>query len=479
MKLETNRRNFLKTAGIVGVGMMAGGLSSCSGNRSPSDAPASKQEHKQIFNMSGYAAPPLKTVRVAVTGTGRRARTIIRSLARVEGVRFTALNDVVPKEAEMALETLNKAAPVKHSPEIYAAGDEEEWKKMCDRDDIDLVVIGTPWHLHTPQAVYAMKSGKHAATEVPAAQTIDECWQLVETSERTRKHCIQMTNVCFGFFEMLTLNMARQGFFGEIIHGDGGYMHHLIDRIMQYGYYRNMTRMRCRAQRDGALYPLHGLGTMAQIMDINHGDQFDFMVSLSSADFLMQARARELAKADPFYEEFVNAKFVGTMNTSIIRTKRGRTVMLQNDMISPRPYDRIHQVSGTKAVARRFPEPMISVDPEKGWLTEKDSKFKEIEEKYTPEITRRIGDLAKKIGGHGGMDTVMAWRIIDCLRNGIPMDLTVYEAAQWSSVIPSSVWSVAHNGTPVSIPDFTCGAWKTNKRCMDIQLEKGGTTKLI
>lgn len=477
--MKTNRRDFLKTAGITGVGVMAGGLPSCAGDGSPGSAPGAEREHKQMFNMSGYAAPPLKTVRVAVTGTGRRARTIIQSLCHVEGVRFTALNDVVPKEVEMTLGTIKKTSPVPQSPEIYASGNEDEWKKMCDREDIDLVVIGTPWHLHTSQAVYAMERGKHAATEVPAAQTIEECWNLVETSERTRKHCVQMTNVCFGFFEMQTLHMARQGLFGEIIHGDGAYVHHLIDQIMQFGYYHNMTRMRYRAERNGALYPLHGLGTIAQIMDINHGDQFDVMVSLSSDDFLMQARARELAKTNPFYEEFVNKKFIGTINTSIIRTKRGRTIMLQNDMLSPRPYDRIHQVSGTKAVARRYPEPMISIDPKKGRLSEKDARFKEIEEKYTPEITKRVGDLAKQIGGHGGMDTVMAWRIIDCLRNGIPMDLTVYEAAQWSSVIPSSVWSVAHGGMPVRIPDFTCGAWKTNKRRMDIQLEKGGTTRLI
>lgn len=471
MNPKINRRNFLRTAGLASV--------SCGVGAASSSPPAAEPERQQIFNMSAYAAPPLDTVRVAVTGTGRRAQTIIRSLCHVEGVRFTALNDVVPEAAEKALEVIKKTAPVEHTPEIYASGDEDQWQKMCQRDDIDLVVIGTPWHLHTTQAVYAMEQGKHAATEVPAAQTIEECWNLVETSERTRKHCAQLTNVCFGFFEMMTLNMARQGFFGEIIHGDGGYMHHLIDRIMEYGYYRNMTRMRYRAERNGALYPLHGLGTMAQIMDITHGDRFDFMVSLSSNDFLMRDRARELARTNSFYGEFVDKDFIGTMNTSIIRTQRGRTIMLQNDMISPRPYDRIHQVSGTRAIARRYPEPLISVDPKKGWLSEQDAEFKEIEEKYTPEITRRVGILAKEIGGHGGMDTVMVWRIVDCLRNGIPMDLTVYEAAQWSSVIPSSEWSVAHGGVPVAIPDFTCGAWETNARRMDVQLELGGTAKLI
>ncbi|MEX0679815.1 MAG: Gfo/Idh/MocA family oxidoreductase [Balneolales bacterium] len=472
MSKSFNRRDFLKLSGLAGL---AGtGLLSCR-TSDTDNRNVFAHDHDQRFNMHRYAAPALDTVRVGVIGLGSRGKGNTSRLARIEGVEIRALCDLVPEEVDRTVEQLDGLPGYSRSAARYS-GHEDEWKKLCERDDIDLVVINTPWRLHAPQLIYSMEQGKHAATEVPAAQTVDECWKLVETSERTRKHCFQMTNVTYSFFEMVTLNMARQGFFGEIIHGEGAYIHQLMTHNFNRSGYQNMWRYRENATRNGNLYPHHGIGTVSQIMDINHGDQMDFMVSVSSADFMMQERTRELAQSDPFFEDFVDNEFRGNMNTSIIRTQRGRTIMLQHDVTSPRPYSRIHLVSGTKGIARTYPTPQIATGHD-GWLSE--DEFNEVQEQYTPEITRKMGEMARQVGGHGGMDAMLAWRLIDCLRNGLPLDLTVYDAALWSSIIPLSEWSVANQGMPVHFPDFTSGSWKTNERAMDINLQQGGTTRIL
>jgi predicted dehydrogenase len=320
-------------------------------------------------------------------------------------------------------------------------------------------------------AVYAMQNGKHAASEVPAAKTIDECWQLVETSEKTRKHCMMLENTCYDFFELLTLNMARQGLFGEIVHTEGAYIHTLIDSNFDKENYSEMWRLR-ENLRNGNLYPTHGLGPIAQVMNINRGDQMEYLTAMSSADFQMAARANELAATDDFFKEFAGKSFRGNMNSTTIRTYKGRTIMLQHDVTSPRPYSRIHLISGTKGVAQKYPEPgRIALGHE--WLDQE--KMKELNEKYTPEIVKHIGEMARKVGGHGGMDFMMDWRLIDCLRNGLPLDEDVYDAALWSSIAPLSEKSVTNRSMPVDVPDFTNGSWKTNKP-VELTLKGGGTT---
>ncbi len=206
---------------------------------------------------------------------------------------------------------------------------------MCESKDIDLVYIATPWKLHTPMAVYAMNHGKHAASEVPIAVTVDECWQLVETSEKTRKHCMMLENCCYDFFELLTLNMARNGMFGELVHAEGAYIHDLLEQNFEKGSYSDMWRLRENASRDGNLYPTHGLGPIAQCLGINRGDKMDHLVSMSSNDFMMNALAKEKAATDSFYKEFVDKPYRGNMNTTVIRTQKGKTIMLQHDVTSP------------------------------------------------------------------------------------------------------------------------------------------------
>ncbi|MEX0773627.1 MAG: Gfo/Idh/MocA family oxidoreductase [Balneolales bacterium] len=464
--MRNNRRSFLKQFGLAGLG-----LAGADKLISPVNNEPFRQTHQQQFNMHGYAAPPLDRVRIGVIGIGSRGSGALRRLRHIEGVEIRALCDLVSEKVDEAIDSLQDSS---HNPDRYTGG-EDDWKRLCEREDIDLVYITTPWHLHTPQAVYAMENDKHAATEIPAAQTIEECWQLVETSERTRKHCMMLENCCYDFFEMMTLNMMRDGFFGEIIHGEGAYIHDRMGRW--FNKELSTWRIEENIDRDGNLYPPHGLGPIAQLMDINYGDKMDYMVSVSSNDFMMGPMAEKLSATDDFWQAYAGRDFRGNLNTSVIRTDSGRTIMLQHDTTSPRPYSRIHLISGTQGIARKWPLPARVATSHDGWISEEE--FKVLEEKYTPEIFKRVGQMASEVGGHGGMDTLMDWRMIDCLRNGLPLDMDVYDAALWSSIVPLSEWSVANRSNSVNIPDFTSGAWKINERYMDIQLKHGGTTKII
>ncbi len=466
--MKNNRRDFLRLSGLGGLGLVSGGLISC---KESGELVSAAGVRKQHFNMSGYAAPKLDKVRIGFIGLGMRGPGAVNRMSQIEGVEIKAICDLRPKEVEKVQEMLKDTS---HNPDTYS-GSDNAWKEMVDRDDLDLIYIATPWEWHTPMAVYAMEAGKHAAVEVPAAKTIDECWELVETSERTKKHCMMLENVCYDFFELLTLNMARQGFFGEIIHGEGAYIHDLRDLLFDKDGYEDMWRLRENYERNGNLYPTHGLGSICQIMNINRGDQMDYLTSLSTNDFHLGAKARELAATDDFYNQFVGKDYRGNTNTTIIRTKNGKSMMLQHDVTSPRPYSRIHKVSGTKAFAQKYPVP-AKVSRGHEWLGEEEMKA--LEKQYTPEIVTKVGDMAKKIGGHGGMDFIMDWRLIDCLRNGLPLDQDVYDAAAWSCITPLSVDSVDNRAQSVDIPDFTNGAWKDNAP-VDVSLAGGGTTKVL
>lgn len=465
--MSHKRREFLKLSGLAGIGMMGTGFTGLSQEEQENVLVQSRRQHAQRFNMSGYAAPKLDRVRIGVIGLGMRGPGAVNRLSKIEGVEITALCDLRPEMVDKVMKTLEGTT---HKPATYS-GSTYAWKEMVDRDDLDLVYIATPWEWHTPMAVYAMEAGKHAASEVPIAISLEECWQLVETSERTKKHCMQLENCCYDFFELMTLNMARDGFFGDIIHGEGAYIHDLLElNFKKDTGYQDMWRLK-ENYRNGNIYPTHGLGPVCQIMNINRGDQMDYLTSLSSQDFHMKARAEELAAEDDFYASFATKQFRGNMNTTLVKTKKGKSIMIQHDVSSPRPYSRIHLISGTKGMARKWPVPGVATGH--GWM--KDEEVKELEEKYTPEIVKKVGEMAKKIGGHGGMDFMMDWRLIDCLRNGLPLDQDVYDAALWSSITPLSEWSVANRSNSIDIPDFTAGSWQTNQP-VELTLKGGGTT---
>ncbi|MGM0459995.1 MAG: Gfo/Idh/MocA family protein [Bacteroidota bacterium] len=467
MSDQFDRRKFLKTAAL---GLTGAGLTSCK-TSNPNGA-GFKMSHNQAFNMAGYGAPALETVRIGIVGIGNRGSGGVQRLTRIEGTQINGLCDIETDRVETAASNLSGP----HNPVLYS-GHKDAWKEMCESDDIDLIYICTPWDLHAEQAVYAMEHQKHVAVELPAAKTIDECWQLVETSEKTKKHCMMLGNVCYDFFEMTILNMVRHGFFGELIHGEGAYIHDLMAMNFSEDYYHDLWRLTENATRNGNLYPPHAIGPIAKMMDINCGDQMDYLVSTSSNDFQMADRAEELAKEKEMWKPFVGKDFRGNINTTTIRTKKGRTVMLQHDVTSPRPYSRICLISGTDGMARKWPGKSRIAKDHTGWLS--DEEFEEIQNRYTPEIIKKVGDMAREVGGHGGMDTIMDWRLIDCLRNELPLDMNVYDAALWSSIGPLSEWSVANKSTSIDVPDFTSGAWETNEPGMDINLERGGTTKII
>jgi predicted dehydrogenase len=465
--MRSNRREFLKLSSLAGMSLVPAQFISQQANANHSQ---NFYSNAKRFNMSGYAAPKLDTVRIGFIGLGQRGPGAVERMNKIEGVDIKALCDIRPEKAAAAKKLLDNTS---HNPQLYSGG-QDEWKKLCERPDIDLVYVATPWDLHTPMAVHAMNSGKHVCLEVPAATTVEECWQLVETSENTKKHCIILENCCYDFFELLTLNLARQGYFGEIIHAEGAYIHDLVHLNFDKNGYYDMWRLK-ENFRNGSLYPTHGLGPVAQLLDINRGDKMDYLVSLSTNDFSMAPKAKELAASDDFYKPYANKTYRGNMNTTVIRTNKGKSIMIQHDVSSPRVYSRIHLLSGTKGSAQKYPEPGRISKSHEGWLTEQE--VKELETKYQPPIVKKVGELAKQIGGHGGMDFLMDWRTIDCLRNGLPVDMDVYDAAAWSVIAPLSERSVAKKSASVDIPDFTAGNWKTNKP-VDISLSQGANTKV-
>ncbi|WAC10160.1 Gfo/Idh/MocA family protein [Dyadobacter pollutisoli] len=462
--MKQDRRDFLK---LTGLGLASGGaLSAYAGTSDPGQLP--DKRGPQVFNMCNYAAPKLSTVRIGFIGLGNRGMAAVERMNKIEGVEIKALCDLRP---EKVAEATKMTAATGHKPQGFHTSP-DAWQKLCEMPDLDLVYIVTPWALHTPMAVFSMNHGKHVCVEVPAAKTIDECWELVETSEKTKKHCMMTENCCYDFSELLTLNMARQGFFGEITHCEGAYIHNLQEYVFDKERFYQMWELKELSQRTGNLYPTHGLGPICQVMNINRGDVMDYLVSMSNNDFVMADTAVKLAEKDASFKPFVGKPYNGMMNTSTIRTKKGKTIMLQFDVSSPRPYSRIQLVSGTKGAALKYPEPARYSQGHE-WLSPEE--YKAIEAKYTPPIVKKIGEMAKQVGGHGGMDFLMDWRTIDCLRNGLPLDQDVYDAATWSSVGPLSEWSVAHRSNSVDVPDFTRGAWKTNVP-IDISMEKGGNT---
>ena len=472
--MSTNRRKFIQQIALGGTAL-ASGLPAMSQDIATTDAEMEKSKSQisrgQRFNMCGYAAPKLDVVRIGIVGLGMRGSDAVERLSYIDGVEIVALCDKYPDRVQKAQKTLEKMK----RPAAKEYSGEEGWKALCESKDIDLVYSPSPWSLHTPVAVYAMKNGKHAAIEVPASRTLDECWELVETSEQTKQHCMMLENCCYDFFELLTLNMARQGLFGELVHAEGAYIHDLShDWLFNKRAYADMWRLKENIGRNGNLYPTHGLGPIAQCMNINRGDKMDYLTSLSTADFSLNALATEMAAKDEFFAPYTNKNYRGNMNTTLIKTQKGKSIMVQHDVSTPRPYSRIHLVSGTKGMAQKWPSPE-RVAFGHSWI--KAEEMKKLEEKYTLPIVKHIGEIAKEVGGHGGMDFIMDWRLIDCLRNGLPLDQDVYDAATWSCLVPLSQRSVAKRSSSVEIPDFTRGAWQTNQP-VNLTLDGGGTTKV-
>lgn len=417
-----------------------------------------------------FAAPPMDTVRIGFIGLGMRGPGAVSRMCRIDGTRIVALCDVEQDRAESAGKIVTGYG--RPAADLYY-GSEDAWKQLCDRDDIDLVYIATDWKTHAMMAKYAMEKGKHVAIEVPAAMSLKEIWDLVETSERTRKHCMQLENCVYDFFELTTLNMAQHGLFGEILHGEGGYIHNLDEFWDEYW---NDWRLLYNKDNRGDVYPTHGLGPICQVMDIHRGDKMNVLVSMDTkAVNGKEYYEKHRGQAAP---DFRNGDHTMTM----IRTEKGKTILIQHDVVNPRPYNRLYQITGTKGFANKYPDEGYVIDPsavegledsdEAGPASVKadienlsahsyipEDLKKVLMEKYRHPIQKELEETARKVGGHGGMDYIMDYRLIYCLRNGLPLDMDVYDLAEWCCLTELSAISIENGNAPVEVPDFTRGGW--------------------
>ncbi len=435
MNTHWTRRNFIKTGIATGLGSIA----------------IQGQANERGEYPLHFAAPPLEVVRIGFVGVGGRGWNHINNLLKIDGLEIRAVCDVRPERVELIQNMVVKAGQPK--PDGYSRG-KTDFLRLCDRGDIDLVYTATPWDWHVPVCVAAMERGKHAATEVPAAVTLDECWQLVEMAEKTKRHCVMVENCCYGRPELMILNMVRKGVLGELLHGEAGYMHD-VRRMKVTAKGVDFWRTKHSIERNGNLYPTHGLGPIAQCMNINRGDRFDYLVSMSTKTRGVPLLAKEMLGPDHL---LVTGDYaLGDVNSSMIRTVNGLTIIVQHDCDTPRPYSRINIVQGTKGIVRSYPEEKIYLDhrsPSHQW-----EPLEKYYEEYDHPLWKALQKQAKG-SGHGGMDFITNYRLIEALRNGTPTDQDVYDAADWSVVSALSEESVANRSRPVDFPDFTRGAWK-------------------
>ena len=424
--------------------------------------------------MQGFAAPPHGgEIRVGIVGAGRRGISAIERLPKIRGVSVVAIADIERFRLDEGNAALEKAslpkADVFHGPESFRA--------VADHPDVDVVYVTAPWPVHVPAAVYALEAGKHCAVEVPCAMTVEDCWRLVETAEKTRRHLIPLENCTYGEEELLALNMCRKGVLGEIVHGEGAYIHNLaaenfaeIDGCKYFTALRgtwDRWRLKWNAAHDGNPYPTHGLAPVCQCMDVNRGDRLEKVVSMSSVQRGITAfAASQFGASSP---EALAPYALGDMNISLFRTALGKTIMVQHAVQSPRPYSRIDLVCGTKGTFARYPLRIALAPDSEKWI--EGEELAALKEKYAHPFERRAGELAKKSGGHGGMDFKMDLRWTWCLRKGLPMDADVYDAAAWSCLAELSEKSVRGGSVPLEVPDFTRGGWKTAKPLGIVDME--------
>lgn len=409
--------------------------------------------------------PKLETVRVGFIGLGMRGPGAVERFAYIPGTKIVALCDIRPECVEKSQNILKKAG----LPEAASyTGTEDAWKQLCERDDIDLVYIATDWKHHAEMGVYAMEHGKHVAIEVPAAMTLDEIWKLINTSEKTRKHCMQLENCVYDFFEMTTLNMAQQGVFGEVLHVEGSYIHNLEDF---WPYYWNNWRMDYNRSHRGDVYATHGIGPACQVLNIHRGDRMKTLVAMDTKAVNGPAFIKKQTGED--VKDFQN----GDQTTTIIRTENERTMLIQHNVMTPRPYSRMYQVVGTDGYASKYPIEEYCLRPSQVKADEipnhenlnahgsvpADVKQALMAKYRSPILDQELEETAKKVGGHGGMDYIMDYRLIYCLRNGLPLDMDVYDLAEWCCMAELTRLSIENNSAPVEIPDFTRGGWNKVK----------------
>ena len=422
----------------------------------------------------GLALPKKKVVRIGLVGLGMRGPGAVENFSLIPGVQVVALCDYEEKRAVKQNERLRKNGL---APAAVYYG-EKGYEALCKRPDIDLVYIATDWEHHAIVAKCALENGKNVADEVPSAMNLQECWDLINLAEQKQLNCMILENCCYDWFEMRTLNMAQHGVFGEILRAQGAYIHNLDD-FWDY-YWKNPNgsdpdqlgwRLKYNKENRGDLYATHGLGPVAQALDIHRGDRMKTLVSMDTKS----VHGKELVekKTGTPCTEFRN----GDHTTTLIRTEGEKVIELQHDVMNPQPYNRLYQLTGTRGFANKYPVEGYAVDASQLKATGNqpkvddlsthsfmpDEQRKALEEKYESPILKKFGKLAKEVGGHGGMDFVMCARLIYCLQNGLPLDMDVYDLAEWCAIAELSAISLDNDCSPVTFPDFTRGLWNKEK----------------
>jgi predicted dehydrogenase len=443
------------------IACMLFGMTDISAQMIKTPTPIRPAGQKDVLRL---ACAPIPTVRVAIIGLGMRGPDHVEGLINIPGVAIVAFCDMLEKNTKSANEMLVKAGFPK-AKEFF--GDENAWRKVTALPNVDLVYIATDWKHHANIGVQAMKDGKHVAIEVPAAMTMDEIWDLINTSEKTRKHCMQLENCVYDFFELTTLNMAQQGLFGEILHAEGSYIHNLEP---YWADYWNNWRLDYNTTHRGDIYATHGMGPACLALNIHRGDKMNYLVSMdtkvvSIPDYIKEKTGKEL-------KDFKNGDHTMTM----IKTEKGKTIQIQHDVANPRPYSRMYQLTGTKGFANKYPVEGYALDSkaigddilvEHQKITAHSFVSEELKKalmgKFKNPIVLDIEEKAKKVGGHGGMDFILNYRLIYCIQKGLPLDMDVYDLAEWCCLAPLTEISLDKGSVPVQIPDFTRGGWNKLK----------------
>ncbi len=430
------------------------------------ETPARAEGQTHVLNLT---APKMKTVRVAFVGLGMRGPGAVKRFTYIPGVEIVALCDYERERAEKCQKALREAglAPA----DIYYG--ETGYEELCKRPDIDLVYVATDWDHHFPVAKCALENGKHTAIEVPSAMNLEQCWELIDLSEKTRKHCMILENCCYDWFELDSLNMAQQGVLGEVIYAKGAYIHNLDPFWDEYWVNPNNDpeklgwRMKYNRENRGDVYATHGLGPVAQVMNIHRGDRFKTLVAMDTASF--HGREYVENKTGKPCPEFRN----GDHTTTLMRTEKGKVVEIQHNVMNPQPYNRLFQLTGTRGFANKYPiegfvlesshmagaegAPNLEDLDSHSFMSEENMKA--LRAHYRHPIIKKYGEMAEKVGGHGGMDFFMDVRMVYCLQNGLPLDMDVYDLAEWCCLAELGSLSMDNGNCAVSFPDFTRGHW--------------------
>ena len=418
-------------------------------------------------NLVGFKTEPIDKVKVGLIGIGNRGKTLIQMfdwLIKKDKAEIVALCDLEQQNIDYALNYLKEKQH--YMPKIFSNG-KNDWENLVKLKEIDLLLIATPWEWHTIMAILGMENDKHVASEVPISYTLEDCVKVVQTAERTNKHCIMIENCCYNSEELWIMNMIEQGVFGELTHAECAYNHDLRALLLHENYYKDQWRIKHHTQRNGNLYTTHGIGPVSFYMKIGRGDTYKYLTSMSSKEQNLSAAIKKTKSSLPSIK-------CGDVNTSLIKTVNGRSILLQFDVHTGRPYSRINQLVGTKAVHEGYPS-RLYIDGDKlefwghKWLSKED--YLTYTKKYEHPMITKLKNISKSFKqGHGGMDFIMIYRLIRCLNKGIPLDINVYDSVMWSVITPLSELSVSLDSQPVPFPDFTGGSWK-EKRANEIMRE--------